>query len=229
MSKEALIFYGGWDGHQPEVTKEILTDYLCKEGFEVTAENNLGILESSSLGQFDLIVPNWTMGQATADRFNGLLSAVEWGTGLAGFHGGMGDAFRRADNYQLMVGGQFVGHPGGDGTPYKVFIKDKKHPITNGVEDFEVESEQYYMHVDPSNHVLATTRFPVADGPHVPNGEFDMPVAWTRYYGKGNVFYLSLGHTPEILEMPPVKRMLTNGMLWAAGQLVASEVNSNDA
>jgi type 1 glutamine amidotransferase len=110
-------------------------------------------------------------------------------------------------------------------TRYEVKVTDKEHPVTKGVEDFEVVSEQYYMHVDPSNNVLATTRFPVADGPHVPNGEFDMPVAWTRYHGKGKVFYLSLGHSPEILEMPPVKRLLTNGMLWATRQLVAGQVD----
>jgi type 1 glutamine amidotransferase len=116
-----------------------------------------------------------------------------------------------------MTGGQWVAHPGNDGTNYRVNIVERDHSITRGIEDFDVSSEQYYMHVDPAVKVLASTRFPVAPGPHVPNGQVDMPVTWIKYYGKGRVFYCSLGHQADIVELPPVLDMCTRGLLWAAG------------
>ena len=91
-----------------------------------------------------------------------------------------------------------------------------KSPITEGIADFNVKSEQYYMHVDPAVKVLATTRFPVADGPHVGNGPVDMPVVWTKIFGKGRVFYNSLGHQANIVTMPPVLELMRRGFLWAS-------------
>src|SRR5262249_11678195 len=115
-----------------------------------------------------------------------------------------------------MTGGQWIAHPGNDGTKYRVRIIKGSHPIVEGIPDFDVSSEQYYMHVDPSNRVLATTEFPTADGPHVPNGRFDMPVEWTRCYGKGRVFYNSLGHQANIVSMEPNLTIMRRGFLWAA-------------
>ena len=136
---------------------------------------------------------------------------------MAGCHGGMCDAFREATEWQFLTGGQFVQPPGGDGTEYDVRIVDRDHEITRGLEDFAVRSEQYYVHVDPANHVLATTRFPVADGPHAANGEIDVPVAWTRRWGRGRVFYTSLGHDPDVFAASPVLELCVRGLLWAAG------------
>ena len=57
-----------------------------------------------------------------------------------------------------------------------------------GITDFDYPSEQYYMHVDPANEVLATTTF---SGEHAPWIEgVVMPVVWKRRYGEGRVFYL---------------------------------------
>jgi uncharacterized protein len=230
MTKEALIYYGGWEGHKPEITTLIVTDWLLKQNFNVAAVNldkNPELLNSESLTDFDLIVPNCTMSQLTADKLLGLANAIKTGTGFAGFHGGMADSFRRADNYHSIVGGQFVGHPGDDAdkAQYEVRIKDKDHEITKGVEDFEVTTEQYQMHVDPSIHVLADTLFPaIDDGTYTPNGKTNMPVAWTRYYGEGKVFYITLGHRPDIFAIPQVETLLTNGMRWAARKIVADEV-----
>ena len=128
------------------------------------------------------------------------------------------DSFREATEYHFMTGGQWVAHPGNDGVEYTVRITDPDHRITQGIADYIVRSEQYYLHTDPSNRVLATTKFPSpgVDGPHVPNGSFDMPVAWTRLYGKGRVFYCSLGHTSEMVEQPQTHEILRRGLLWAA-------------
>ncbi|MDQ3813549.1 MAG: ThuA domain-containing protein, partial [Armatimonadota bacterium] len=142
--------------------------------------------------------------------------AVKSGVGLAGCHGGMCDSFREATEWQFMTGGQWVAHPGNDGTRYTVNITSLGSPITTGIQDFAVSSEQYYMHVDPAVKVLATTRFPVADGPHVGNGSVDVPVIWTKVYGQGRVYYNSLGHQVSILEMEPVLTLMRRGFKWAA-------------
>ena len=115
-----------------------------------------------------------------------------------------------------MTGGQWVAHPGNDRVRYTVQIADKTHPITSGIKDFDVTSEQYYMHIDPAICVLASTQFPTAPGPHVANGPLEMPVIWTKLYGKGRVFYCSLGHTPQVLAAEPVATIMRRGFGWAA-------------
>jgi type 1 glutamine amidotransferase len=162
-------------------------------------------------------------------------NAVASGVGLAGCHGGICDAFRNDTDWQFMTGGQFVAHPGNDGVRYRVDVGASGghalHWATDGVADFVVESEQYYMHIDPAVTVLASTlvppdetpdtaanreRFPGLFGPHVPNGRVRMPVVWTKHWGAGRVYYCSLGHSAAVLSMPPVRRLITRGMLWAA-------------
>ena len=217
MRKKALVVWGGWDGHDPERVAELLAADLRAHGFETEIAASLDAFRAEDLNAVSLVVPCWTMGSPTPEQLNPLLEAVRNGTGIGGVHGGMCDAFRSDTEYQFMTGGQFVAHPGNDGTRYGVTIRDRGHWITRGLEDFEVESEQYYMHVDPAVHVLATTRFPVADGPHAANGPVDMPVAWTKFYGKGRVFYCSVGHNSAVVALPPVRRLCVRGLLWAAG------------
>jgi type 1 glutamine amidotransferase len=216
-TKRALIIWGGWEGHQPEEVGAIFAAGLREYGFTVTVADSLdALLDADLLQTLDLIVPIWTMGTIGKEQLAALLRAVERGVGLGGCHGGMCDAFRNSPDYQFMTGGQWVAHPGNDGVRHTVQITDGTHFITSGVTDFEVATEQYYMHVDPVNRVLATTRFPVADGPHVPNGPVDMPVVWTKMYGQGRVFFCSLGHHADVVELPPVHRMCLRGLLWAA-------------
>ena len=219
MSRKALIVYGGWDGHFPGPCAEVCRRFLAEDGFDVEMSQTLdAFLDRDKLMSLSLILPIWTMGKISREQAEGVMSAVQEGVGLAGSHGGMCDAFRENTEWQFMTGGQFVGHPGNDGTKHTVHITAKDHPITRGVADFEVATEMYYMHVDPANQVLATCHFPVTDGPHVPNGAVDMPVVWTRRWGKGRVFYNSLGHKPEVLEMPPVMTMMRRGCAWVAKQ-----------
>ncbi|MCK1993385.1 hypothetical protein GW626_11125 [Peribacillus muralis] len=212
--KKALIFQGGWEGHEPEEVADILAGILREEPFDVKVTDTLKSLEED-LTVYDLIVPNWTQDSILPEQLQSLLKAVEGGTGLAGLHGGMGDSFRMATEYQFMVGGQWVAHPGNDGIEYQVNIKDGNHPLTEGMTNFIVKSEQYYMHVDPAVKVHATTRFPIADGPHKVNGEVDMPVVWTKGWGRGRVYYCALGHVAEIVRMPEVIELMRRGMKWA--------------
>lgn len=213
----ALIVSGGWPGHQPLKFAEIIGGMLGDAGLSVTASDTLDVLEGAEeLRHYALIVPNWTMGRIRAEQSKNLRAAVEAGTGLAGFHGGMGDAFREDTDFQFMVGGQFVAHPGGI-RPYRVEMGPTAHAITHGLSGFDIESEQYYLHVDPSNTVLATTTF---DGQHAPwTAGTVMPVAWVRPYGQGRVFYSSVGHDPREWEDPVVAELHRRGLLWAAGRL----------
>lgn len=214
--KHALIVQGGWEGHEPQQVAEVFHRALKELGFSVEVSNTLDAFATRDLEALDLIVPVWTMGQITSEQVQPVLKAVAGGVGLAGCHGGMCDSFRENTDWQFMTGGQWVAHPGNDGVRYTVQIKPGSDPIVEGIGDFEVSSEQYYMHVDPAVKVLATTRFPIAEGPHTGNGPVDMPVVWTKQWGKGRVFYCSLGHRASLLEMPPVMTLMKRGFAWAA-------------
>ena len=211
--KKALIVQGGWEGHEPGPVSQILERVLKESNSQVHMSDTLDAFKDETLMKdLDLIVPIWTMGSIDRDQLSPLLEAVQKGTGIAGVHGGMADAFRNETEYQFMVGGQWVAHPGGDGVNFTVHIDGEPSPITEGIKDFEVSTEHYYLHVDPAIRVLATSRF----------GETVMPDVWTKMYGKGRVFYCSLGHHADIVEMSPVLTLVTRGMLWAAHALAGA-------
>ena len=226
MPKRALILAGGWPGHEPEKTAEIFRQELTGAGFDVKVADTLDALLDPALAQsFDLIVPNWTMGQITNDQETALLAAVESGVGVGGFHGGMGDAFRNNTRFQFMVGGQFVAHPD-DHRDYVVNIAPRGDPITAGIRDFKFHSEQYYMHVDPSNEVLATTTFHTRTAPWI--NDTIMPVVWKRRYGTGKVFYSSLGHNAKQFDVPEVREITRRGLIWAAHDTFHLLAHTND-
>jgi type 1 glutamine amidotransferase len=128
----------------------------------------------------------------------------------------MAASFRSSLQFSLIAGASFLEHPGGEGVPvpYTIEIVDRDHPVTTGVDDFEIASEQYYMHVDPSVHVLATTTF---TGEHFPwlDGVV-MPAAYVHRWGEGRVFYASPGHVPDELRIRAAERLIRQGLQWAA-------------
>jgi type 1 glutamine amidotransferase len=212
--KKALFFVGGWEGHEPHQTSKIFSDVLEQHGYETQSVESLSVLEDADhLKTFDLIVPVWTMSQISKEQVTGLLTAIESGVGIGGWHGCMADSFRDSTQYQFMVGGQWVAHPGNI-IDYTIQITDHDHPITTGLQDFSMHSEQYYMHVDPSNQVLATTTF--SDEFHDWIAGTAMPVVWTRRWGAGRVFYSSLGHVAADFDVPQAKEIVRRGLLWAS-------------
>jgi type 1 glutamine amidotransferase len=214
MTKNALMTWGGWDGHEPELCVQIFAPLLCDAGYDVEIVDTLDIyLDETKMNSLDLIVPVWTMSSITKEQEAGLLEAVKHGVGIAGWHGGMADSFRQNTEYQWMVGGQWVAHPGNI-IDYTVNIIDHEDPITRGIDDFHMNSEQYYMHVDPSNEVLATTTFKTDIAPWV-NGCV-MPVVWKRMWGQGRVFYSSLGHQARDFNVPEAREIQRRGLLWAS-------------
>ena len=220
MGKKALIVWGGWDGHEPEQVADLFAEILRGEDFEVEVSGTLdAFCDAQKVAELNLIVPVVTMSEIRNDQLDPVLAAVrDHGVGLAGCHGGMCDAFRAATEWQFMTGGQWVAHPGNDGVEYKVVIdKAVQSPITDGLGGFMVTSEQYYLHTDPGNRVLAYTEFPHPHhgGPHEGN-PCRMPQVWTKMYGSGRVFYNALGHNRAVLEEATPKELMRRGFLWAA-------------
>ena len=210
--KNVLFVYGGWEGHEPVQTRDIFVPWLLLKGSNVKLSNSLDVYtDTAVMNNIDLIVQVWTMGEITNEQEKGLITAVKNGVGLAGWHGGLGDSFRNSVEFQYMVGGQWVAHPGGI-INYEVNITNHDDVVTKGLNDFEIESEQYYMHVDPNVKVLATTTF---------NGDHDywidgavVPVVWKKMFGKGRVFYSSLGHVAKDFEIHEVIEIMKRGINW---------------
>jgi type 1 glutamine amidotransferase len=230
---KAALFVGGWEGHRPTDFGDWCATLLRDAGAEVVVHDTLAPLaEPECMADIDLIVPIWSsarsahrpeFGNMTKAEEDGLLKLVGEGCGIAGWHGHMGDAFRDRPTYHFLIGGQFVAHPPGwpdnpvpsdDFVDYDVTITRPDHPIVAGIDSFRLFSEQYYMLVDPSNEVLATTTF---SGEHLWWIEgATIPVVWTRRWDRGRVFYCSIGHTVDDLRVPQVTEILRRGMLWAA-------------
>jgi len=216
MSKRALMVWGGWPGHEPKQCVDIFAPLLEEDGFEVEMRDSMDVYaDADYMATLSVVVPCWTMGDIERAQDQGLQAAVKSGVGLAGWHGGMCDAFRNSTSYQWMTGGQFVAHPGGVKN-YEVHIVPEKaaDPIVAGLDDFKMHSEQYYMHTDPSNEVLATTTFETEVAPWV-NGCI-MPVVWKRMWGAGRVFYSSLGHKAVDFDIPEPTEIQRRGINWAA-------------
>lgn len=223
--KKALVVWGGWEEHEPELIAELYRVILEEHGFDVEVSARIeSFNDANKLKDLDLIAPSWSMGSIQKEQVEAVVAAVGAGVGIAGCHGGMCATFRESVQWQFLTGGNWVSHPGNDGVEYTVNIKQSSSPIVQGISDFTVKSEQYYMHVDPAVEVLATTRFPLANGYHASNGVVDMPVVWTKRWGHGRVFYISLGHHADIFDIPEARELLTRGLLWAAeGRSIAAE------
>ena len=214
MAKSALFVWGGWDGHEPTQCVDIFAPYMAKNGYEVTISDTLdAYLDAEKMASYNVITQVVTMSTITREQEAGLLAAIASGVGYSGWHGGMADAFRNNTEYQFMVGGQWVAHPGNI-IDYTVQIKEHSDPLVAGLKDFAMHSEQYFLHTDPGNEVLATTTF---DGTHCEwiKGTV-MPVVWKRRWGKGRVFYSSLGHVSKDFNVLEARTITERGLLWAS-------------
>jgi type 1 glutamine amidotransferase len=210
--KRALIVWGGADFHEPEKGAEVARGILAGEGFEVVVSPDATALATA--GEYDLVMPQITGGELDRDASIAFADAVEAGTGVAGFHYGLATTFHGNMRMRLIAGCTFAGHPGNNGVTYRVDPMKTDDPIMAGIESFEHTSEQYFLHTDPTVEVLATT---TVSGEHASwlKGVVVPQVFKTRY-GKARVFYTALGHVASELDSPPVRTILTRGMLWAA-------------
>lgn len=229
MTRQALVVRGGWDGHRPVEATELFLPFLRENGFAVRVEESNEIYaDAEVMASTDLIVQSVTMSEISHEAFLGLRGAVEAGTGLAGWHGGIADSYRNNSDYLQLIGGQFATHPSkapehrhGDQADnyldYTVELTDlgRSHEIMAGLDDFTLHSEQYWVLYDDLIDVLATTTHPVQ--PYHPwHRPIVSPAVWTRLWGEGRVFVATPGHLPDILEDPNVRTVIERGMLWAA-------------
>lgn len=228
-TRTALVTRGGWDGHSPVEATELFIPFLREQGFDVRVEESLDVYaDAEAMAATDLVLQSWTMGTITEEQLKGLMAAVTAGTGFAGWHGGIADSFRNSSDYLHLVGGQFATHPSktadqchGEQSdnylPYTVNIRPDQadHPIVAGIEDFDLETEQYWVLTDDYIDVLATTTHPAR--PDQPwNREVTCPAVWTRQWGEGRIFVATPGHQPVILQDPNVRTIVERGLLWAS-------------
>ena len=227
--RRALIVRGGWDGHHPVAATDMFRPFLAENGFEVRVEeSNEVYADAAVMAETDLVVQAVTMSSISDAALTGLRAAVEAGTGLAGWHGGIADAYRGSSDYLQLVGGQFATHPGrhpderpGDERDnyldHTIEITDlgRRHEITAGIDDFVLHTEQYWVLHDDLIDILATTTHPTQDY-HPWHRPIVSPAVWTRLWGAGRVFVATPGHTPEVLADPHVRTIVERGLLWAA-------------
>ncbi|RKF19555.1 hypothetical protein DBZ36_03565 [Alginatibacterium sediminis] len=221
--KTALIVWGGWDGHEPQAIAQFFAQQIRELGMQVTISDSLdSFADLTQLSSYSLIVPIWTMGEIPDKYVENICEAVASGVGLAGCHGGMCDAFRSSVLWQFMTGGNWVSHPGGDGVKQRIHFKNRDSELSAGLRDFDIETEHYYLQVDPANNVLATTIFPSINWYHSANGMVEMPVMWTKMWATGRVFYNALGHNLAIVSDSNVSEMMRRGFEWAANSREAA-------
>jgi type 1 glutamine amidotransferase len=228
-AKKALVVRGGWDGHQPVEATELFIPFLLENGFEVRVEGSTAVYaDEDYLRTVDLIVQANTMTSIEWPEFLGLRGAIENGTGLAGWHGGIADSYRNNSDYLQLIGGQFAAHPGkhpdersgeqsDNYVPHLIQMTAAaaEHPITQGITDFELITEQYWVLHDDYNDVLATTTQAVR--PWDPwSRPVTSPAIWTRQWGAGRIFVSTPGHRVEVLQDTNVKTIIERGLLWAS-------------
>lgn len=211
--RKALVVYGGMELHTPQRGAEAVKAILEPEGFAVTVTPDYDALGAEDVESNALVVPVITDGQLDPEKMKRLVTAIQAGTGLAGYHMGLATSFRASVPFRYAASCYWVSHPGNIIT-YRVDVTRPDHPIMAGIDSFTHTSEQYYLNYDPAVEVLATTTF---TGEHHPwRKDVVMPVVFTTTHGEGRVFYSSLGHTADELEIPHVREILRRGLLWAA-------------
>ncbi|MFY1616092.1 ThuA domain-containing protein [Micromonospora sp. WMMD736] len=231
----ALVVRGGWEGHQPVKATELFIPFLERNGYTVRVEESTEIYaDADELAGTDLIVQCMTMSEITSAQVAGLAAAVVAGTGFTGWHGGIVDAFRASAEYLHLVGGQFATHPGKEPCerhggeednflPHTVRVTDlgREHPITAGIDDFDLVTEQYWVLHDDLVDVLAVTTHPTREW-HPWHRPVTSPAIWTRRWGAGRVVVTTPGHSLDVLEHPAVRTVIERGMVWATRTASAS-------
>lgn len=233
--KKALVVRGGWEGHQPVKATEQFLPFLESNGYDVRIEESTAVYaDTDAMAATDLVVQCVTMSEITAEQVSGLSAAVVAGTGLTGWHGGIADSFRASSDYLHLVGGQFATHPGKEPCEreggeednfltHTVAVTDlgREHPVTAGLDAFELHTEQYWVLHDDLIDVLATTTHPAR--PWQPwHRPVTSPAVWTRRWGAGRVVVTTPGHSLDVLGNPNVRTVIERGMLWATRTASAS-------
>ena len=201
--------------HSPVYIRDGLTPALVKENIPVTFIEDVTQLNAESLAAHQLLIilrdgMNWPDGfdkpavkWMTDAQQQAIWDFVHNGGGFLALHNAQG-IYPPGGLYYKLFGGDYGGHP----KPYlfTVRIDDKTHPVTAGVEDFEIFDEhhtvKYYL---DREHLLMRTM--ARDNLAAPGG-------WWREMGKGRFCYMSPGHTPDALGHSMMQRLIRNAMNW---------------
>jgi len=227
--RNALVVRGGWEGHEPVAATDSFVPFLQQSGFDVRVEDSPAVYaDPAVMTATDLVLQCVTMSSIEDAALTGLRTAVDAGTGLAGWHGGVVDSYRSSASYLQLMGGQFAEHPGKPAqerrgvaadnfVPHRIELTaaGREHPVTSGVEDFELTTEQYWVLADDYNDVLATTTQAVRPGDPWTR-PVTSPAVWTRQWGRGRIFVCTPGHSLDVLADPRVRGIIERGLLWAA-------------
>lgn len=212
-----LLTFGG-HGFQEE---PFFAMFDALDGIEITTAplpEKADLLKPGLEKQFDAIVMYDMVAGFTPQQQQAFVALLNEGIGVVSLHHNLG-AHRHWDEFPKIIGGKFVFEPttleGKDyqkstwshGEHMKITVVDREHPITRGIEDFQIHDETYGGYFTSSGvHVLLKTDHPKND-PHV---------AWTTDYGNSRVFYLMLGHDRHAWQHPAYSQLLERGIRWAA-------------
>lgn len=218
----ALLVRGGWEGHAPEAATDLFIPFLESHGFEVRVAGSPSVYaDAVAMSEVDLLVQCISMGEITEVEVAALRAEIARGMGFTGWHGGIIDSFRASPEYLQLVGGAFATHPadetGSVQVEHRIEITEAgaRHPVTDGIDDFTLTTEQYWVLHDDASEVLATTTH-AAQHWQPWHGPVTSPAVWTRQWGEGRIVVSTAGHDVDTLNDPNVRTIIERGMLWAA-------------
>lgn len=201
-----MVMGGHTEGfHVFSVMAPIYKKFLTDAGFRVTITEDRDDFLPERIEPFDVIVCYTTGENLTPDQARGLLEGMAHkGKGFVGTHSAA-DSFKETPGYLNMVGGKFLSHPS-YWPELTINIKDRFHPVTEGLDDFVMAEELYLMETYGHFDVLMSTWFK----------GFERPITWVKPYGQGRVAYTALGHDKPQTENPNFQRLVVNAVRWAA-------------
>lgn len=211
MDKLNTLIFVGTEGiyHDHEGNGKYLTTMLNTTD-EINADfsQDYSIL-ADGLDKYQTVLFYTDVGELTSEQETGLLNYIESGGGFFGLHTAAA-SFRDSEGYHGMLNGFFDGH-----SPYMDFtvnVSVADHPISQGLADYEVKDELYYLKHNPdSSHHLMSAYDHTKDETHV--------MAFHHTYGKGRVFYYALGHDMVVLENPSFQEVIRRGVMWVGNRL----------
>jgi len=174
-------------------------------GYSVTVTEDWDALKAERIHAFEAVVAYSQGGAPTDEQLAGLLGYVRDGGSFIGLHGASA-TWKECAPFHEMLGSRFAGH--GPVSEFAVKIVDSESPIVRNIDEFRIEDELYVLgDFDPVvSRALATAEL---------NGETHV-VAYTKTYGAGRVYYLSLGHDERAFNHPSFRALVLGGLDWAA-------------
>ncbi|MBM3335399.1 ThuA domain-containing protein [Candidatus Sumerlaeota bacterium] len=206
-AKVLLLVAGPMHDHKAigKVVEQSLKDY---GRFDVTkVEGNLNALLAEKLKPYDVIIYFNTAFKLSDQQREGVIEFVAKGKGLVVVHSGADTTDKQ---WEEFIGCRSVCRE--PRRKHAVEIRDKNNPITAGMENFEIEEEDFGLRFD----IERVTILAISPGKDMYTPP--MPAAYTMNSGEGRIVYISFGHDAKVCSDPNFKKLLCRGALWAAAQ-----------